>query len=207
MRPNPFDRTLSPQARERVERVKSFHEAQAQVQQCIRSCEQSRKAHKEAWEAHKREHHARRLEIAQEREDSHARYVPALERERQEQEDDRDFSHIKHQDQLLELRSHDDYLRGHRALERRRKVREVEMTVTVAPPPPQGLEKVRGIQVWAVLVGLFLGFVFLYSLSAGPAAVFGLPVYIGLWALAVRIPMWAGGAFMGGHRNSGGTSV
>ena len=207
MRENPYDKTMSPELREKVAARKSFIMAQADAADLVHTCELRRKAHKKAWEKQKQEHHERRLEQAEEREDSEGCYLPVGERERRKQADDARFSHIKHEDQLLELTDHEDYLRGQRALRRRKRVRESEVTIKVEASAPTGP---TGLQIWAAITGLFFVVAFLSTLKEGPGAIImALPLFL-IWAAIVRLPGWlniTSGGGVGRMGSGGGNAV
>ncbi len=198
---NPFDRYPSP-----VAQGKSFSAAQASAQVAVKECEAQRAEHRAAWETHKQEHHARRLEQALEREENDPRFVPTGVREQWDAKDDTRFAYLTQFDQLLELRDHDEYLRARRAWERRHKVEDVEVNVTILPE----LHQLTGLQVWAGIVTLFMLFLFVAGLvTSGPGILLLSPILLLFWVGLVRLPIIYSGNFSsgGGSRGAPGNAV
>ena len=199
---NPFDRYPSP-----VSHAKTYATAQASAQVAVEECDAQRAAHRTAWATHKQEHHARRLEQALEQEENDPRFVPTLIREQWNAEDDDRFAYLTQFDQLLELRDHEEYLRGRRAWERRHKVEDVELNVTILPE----LQQMTGIQIWAAIVTVFMAVLFGAGLLAsGPGILLLSPVLLLFWVGLVRLPLIYSGTFSssgGGSRGAPGNAV
>ncbi len=200
---NPFDESLTPEAKKQVAALKSFHMAQAEGADLVRTCWINRQKHRAEWEAAKQAHHTRRTEEAEAKEDAEGCYVPAAERSVREEVDDRRFATVTHEDELLELRNHEDYLAGKRALHRRTKKTNLFITTEVAAEDPPTW---TGSRVWAGVVGLFFGYLFVFMLAkAGLSAILAAPfLYIG-WIGVVRLGQIYGGDG-GGWGSSRGTS-
>jgi len=165
-----------------------------------------RQGHKTQWAEHKRDHHARRYEQALEHEALDETFYPTLVREKRDREDDVLYSHFTDFDQLLELKSHEEYLRARRAWDRRHGVQDVELNIKVQSPDGS---RMNGAQVWALCVGLFFGLCFIMGVvEAGPFGLLFAPLWFLLWAVFTRIPLiYTTGGSVGGTRGASGSAV
>ena len=183
---NPFDKCPSPT---RGKRKLALEDIQARSLKLTQLCEEKRKQHHAEWEAHKQEHHARRLEQALEHEALDLRYFPTVVREHRDREDDLSYCYLVNFDQLLELTSHEEYLRARRSWDRRQETQEVkdpedtEDQVKVRPPQ-------TGAQLWSCIVGLFMGAGFFSGIVQGGLVGFlSLPIWVLFWAVFSWLPL------------------
>jgi len=201
---NPFDACGPSEDRVSGGHHQSLQEAQDNIQSLLQTCEQKRQAHQEAWRQHKLKHHERRLEQALEREANEGRFIPPIVQEEWNARDDALFAHITEFDQLLELATHEEYLRARRAWDRRHKVEDIELNVEV-----HGYSVPSGSQIWAILVAIVVLIVFLSMLSQSFWAIALLPFAGVAWAVLSRLPGIYAGTFSGpgGARGASGNAV
>ena len=200
---NPFDQCLS---KAPVRKKLTLQEVRDHALQLTQSCDQQRMQHRRAWEEHKREHHERRLEQALEHEALDESFVPTVVRHRRDTEDDVLYARFTSLDQLLELPTHEEYLRARRAWDRRHKVEDLELNVEVGFQVPT----IGGRQVWAMIVTLFASLCFFSGVTTGGATGFVLiPLWLLMWVVLVRLPILYAGTFSGGigGRGASGTAV
>jgi hypothetical protein len=192
---NPFDRYLSSQ--EGGKGPNTFASLQRHIRVAVQQCEADRQAHKEAWEVSKAEHHERRMEAALEREQSENRYIPPRLQAQWDAEDDNRYAYLTHFDQLLELRTHEEYLRGRRAWERRHNPKPTPAPVVVAKPPmtPQ--------RVWGIALAILIGVLDLAALAGGPGGAIIVLFSPILWGLLFVLPL----LFTGWNSSRGGRAV
>lgn len=191
---NPFDTSLPSQAG-RQGRI-TLASLNAQVNELTQRCEVQRKLHDEAWRLQKKELHERRYQAALKKEASENYFIPPNVRQIWEKRDDERFAYLTGFDQLLELRTLDEYLRGRRAWERRHQVREATLNVTIEPRLE--VRRLTGKQIWALCVALFLMVVGIPA--AAHSGIGGLLVLLCLplaWAVITMLPLIASGTFSG----------
>jgi hypothetical protein len=193
---NPFDRALSSQPREE-KAPNAFSDLNHQIEQLLLSTEHQRQAHQEAWGAHKQLHHEKRLEQALEREAANPRFLPTNIRKIYDAEDDRRFSYLTNVDQLLELRTHEEYLRGRRAWERRRAPKPTSAPAAIEKRP---LTKAR---FWGYLTLAFVLFLDVLAVFAGPGGLLFVLISPLVWVFLFRTPLLADGMFSGGRASDG----
>lgn len=200
---NPFDQDLLPWSHQEKIPNQSFKTIIARTAAIVEGCEKQRHLHHEQWEKHNQEHHACRLEQALEREETKSQFVPEMVRTQWNANDDARFAYLTHFDQLLELHTHEDYLRGRRSWERRNKIEETEFH------EPEPLP-VTALKLWAAFVGLFMVVCLVAALAAsGPGALLLAPVVLLAWLALTRLPSIYRGTFSSGgsRRGTSGNAV
>ena len=203
---NPFDNPLSSH---QDPQFMSLEAAQAITLKSTQRCEEKRFAHRKGWEEAQRESHSRRYEAALEEEELENRFIPTFAREKRDAQDDARFAHHKEFDEILDLKTHEDYLRARRAWERRHRVEDVELNVSVGADEFQ-LSEMTGRQIWGALVALFIAMVYgSAAAQVGPAALLGAPVAVLSWFMIMRFSFLYLGTFSsgGGSRGVSGSAI
>ena len=177
---NPFDKALSSQTG--GGEPKTLASLQAHIGGLVRQCEATRQNHREAWNDHKRSHHERRFEAALEREASDGYFYPPRLKALRDAEDDARFAYLTHFDQLLELLTHEEYLRGRRAWDRKHNPQPVAAT----PPVPKVGMTPR--KIWGILVALFVGVCDIAALTGGPGGILIVMVSPLAWGFIFGMP-------------------
>jgi hypothetical protein len=209
MSTNPFDEVGSSKDRVQGGNHLSLQEAQQAAKDSLKSCEQKRREHTQAWEQHKREAHARRLEVALEREAAEGGFIPSVVQRERDAEDDRRYAYLTDFDQLLELTAHGEYLRARRAWERRHQVEDVELNVKLAVEVSGERSLPKLSQIWATFAAIGILFVLLACLKESWLAVCLIPIAALAWVAISRLPVLYQGTFDGNHgaRGPSGTVV
>lgn len=205
---NPFDRYLSQEIKEEIEVEKLSNNFQGLLVSLKKLTQESfnlSNINKNAWKQHQKELHKVRLNAA-------ASVVPlTIQKEMlsnnsvEDSADDQRFAWIDKQDEILQLRSDEDFLRASRSWERRQETIEELEEESVEP-----LDKIeipgptRALQIWRILIiVLFSGSVVTGIVGNILGGLILIPFFALFWAFIYALPDWMQSVFDGSARGGG----
>ena len=200
---NPFDRYLPPEKKQEADRLwaaRNFEEVQAEVERATREASELADLHGEQWARYQERQHDERLQEAEESVPVEVRQELQMDQAEQDRLDDQRFGWITYYDQLLQLGSHEDYLRARRSLDRRLKhARETGKSL----PRPWSAGRVWVVGTLVGAAGLALS-----AMAADPVGGFIVACIIfPIWAVLAKAPSFFQGFGGGQYGRGGGNAV